>query len=109
MKNFIVITVLFAATTALASTWNNVVLVDQACSTRASANPDAHTRGCALQCAKSGFGILTPDGKFLKFDQHGNDEAAKLLSSASKKDHLRVKVVGDRKGDTIAVNSVAFE
>lgn len=109
MKNFIVIAVSFAATSALASTWNNVVLVDQACSTKAGANPDAHTRASAIQCSKSGFGILTTDGKFLRFDQHGNDEAAKMLSSTSKKDHLRVKVVGDQKGETIAVNSIAFE
>src|SRR5579863_5891687 len=56
----------------LAATFNDVPVVDVDCSKKVAANPDAHTRDCALQCAPSGFGIVTPDHKFLKFDQSGN-------------------------------------
>jgi len=82
--------------------------MDQACSAKAKANPDAHTRACAIQCAKSGYGILTQDGQYLKFDEKGNQEAAKLLASSDKKDHLRVNVQGEEKNGTIAVSSLSF-
>ncbi len=91
---------------AAAETWSNVSIVDTQCSTKAKANPDAHTRDCALTCAKSGFGILDKDGNYLKFDAKGNAEAMKLLQNTSKKDHLRVSVTGERQGDTIQVQSL---
>ena len=34
---------------------------------------DAHTRNCARQCSKAGYGILASDGRFLRFDSAGND------------------------------------
>ena len=52
-----------------AETWNDVSMVDANCSAKVKDNPDAHTRNCAIQCAKSGFGILTADGTYLKFQQ----------------------------------------
>ncbi|HVT93977.1 MAG TPA: hypothetical protein VHD76_14125 [Bryobacteraceae bacterium] len=98
----------FAALPALAGaeTWTNAAMVDVSCSAKAKADPDAHTRACALGCAKSGFGILTSDGSFLKFDQKGNDETLAALKKTNKKDHLRVTVNGERSGDTIHVQSV---
>ena len=42
-----------------AETWKDVSLVDVNCSTKVKDKPDTHTRNCALQCSKSGFGILT--------------------------------------------------
>lgn len=89
-----------------AETWSNVSLIDSQCSTKAHANPDAHTRDCALTCAKSGFGILDKNGHFLKFDATGNTEAIKLLRSTSKKDHLRVDVTGEIEGETIHVKAL---
>ena len=64
----------FAAT----QTFNDVSVVDVACSKKAAANADAHTRECALACEKSGFGIVTADKKFLKFDADGN---AKIIEA----------------------------
>lgn len=108
MKKLIVIAALLISSVAFASDWSNVVLIDQACAAKAKAAPDAHTRACAIQCSKSGYGILTQDGQFLKFDQKGNEEAAKLLSSTDKKDHLRVNVQGQEKSGTVAVTSLSF-
>jgi hypothetical protein len=96
------------ATPALAATqtFNDVSVVDVACSKKVAATADAHTRDCALMCEKSGFGIVTPDKKFLKFDSDGNAKIAAALKASDKTDHLRVNVSGDVQGDTIKVTSV---
>jgi len=59
-----------------------------------------------LMCAKSGFGVITSDNQYLKFDDAGNKEIIKELKASSKKDHLRVDVKGDVEGDTLKVQSV---
>jgi hypothetical protein len=109
MKKCLLFTLMFFAASAFASTWNNVPLVDKMCSKKVAANPDAHTRDCALQCSKSGYGIVTSDGKFLKFDTSGDEKALSLLKQTDKKDHLRVTVDGDEKDGTIAVKSVKLD
>jgi hypothetical protein len=91
---------------AAAEDWSNVSLMDTNCAAKAKADPDAHTRACAMKCAKAGYGILDKDGNYLKFDEKGNQEAAKLLQSTDKKDHLRVNVSGKKEGDTIKVDSL---
>ena len=93
---------------ALAAEWKNVPVVDVQCSTRAKSNPDAHTKSCATNCAKGGYGIYTEDGKFLKFDATGNKQFADALAKTSKNDHLRVNVTGEQSGDTIKVASVSL-
>jgi hypothetical protein len=96
------------ATPALAETksFNDVAVVDVACSKKVAANPDSHTRACALQCEDSGFGVVTSDGTFLKFDADGNAKIAAQLKASKKADHLRVNVKGDVQGDTLKVDSV---
>jgi hypothetical protein len=91
---------------ASAEDWSNVSIIDTQCSTKAKADPDSHTRACALTCSKSGFGILDKDGHYLKFDAQGNAEALKLLQSTAKKDHLRVNVIGTKEGDITHVQSL---
>jgi len=91
---------------ASAEDWSNVSIIDTQCSTKAKADPDAHTRSCALTCAKSGFGILDKDGHYLKFDAQGNADALKHLQTTTKKDHLRVNVSGTKEGDIIHVQSL---
>jgi Tfp pilus assembly ATPase PilU len=71
-----------------------------------AADPDAHTRACALKCSASGFGIVTQDKKFLKFDASGNTKITDALKASDKKDHLRVDVSGDVEGDTLKVTSI---
>jgi hypothetical protein len=91
---------------AAAEAWNNVAIVDTQCAAKVKADPDSHTRDCAMACAKSGFGIVDKDGNYLKFDANGNAEAVKLLQGTTKKDHLRVSVTGEKQGDTIHVQSL---
>ncbi len=96
---------------AATETWKNVALVDTMCAAKAEvkADPDKHTSRCALQCAKSGFGVLTSDGTFLKLDEAGNEKAVAALKSGKKTDHLRVTVSGERDGDTIKVQSLSLD
>ena len=96
------------ATPALAATktFNDVSVIDVSCSKKAAATADAHTRECVLACEKSGFGIVTEDKKFLKFDADGNAKILQQLKSSDKTDHLRVNVSGDVDGDTLKVTSV---
>jgi hypothetical protein len=90
---------------AAAETWTNVSLIDVNCSSKMAANPDAHTRDCALQCAKSGYGVIA-EGKFLKLDADGSAKALALLKAADRKDHLRVNLTGTIAGETISVQSI---
>jgi Tfp pilus assembly ATPase PilU len=93
---------------AAAESFENVPVVDVMCSKKVAADPDSHTRDCALKCAGSGFGIVTQDQKFLKFDAAGNAKITEALKASDKKDHLRVNVDGDVKGDTLKVKSVTL-
>jgi VCBS repeat-containing protein len=91
---------------AAAEDWANVSMIDTQCSTKAKADPDSHTKACAMACAKSGFGIVDKDGNYLKFDANGNQEAMKALQATNKQDHLRVDVSGKKVGSVIHVQSV---
>ena len=108
MKRVVVVLAAFLALPmfAAAEDWSNVAMIDTQCSTKAKANPDAHTKSCALACAKSGFGILDKSGNYLKFDAKGNQEAKSLLESSNKQDHIRVNVSGTKDGAMIHVQSV---
>jgi len=86
--------------------YKDVSVIDANCSKKAAADPDAHTRSCALQCAMSGYGILTADKKFIKFDDAGNKKVEEALKASTKKDHLRADVSGDLQGDTLKVASI---
>jgi hypothetical protein len=48
---------------AAAETYSNVPVVDVNCSRKAAADPDSHTRACAMKCEARGFGILTRDNR----------------------------------------------
>jgi len=96
---------------ARAETWKDVSLLDTMCAAKekVAKDPDSHPTACALQCSKSGFGIVDSSGKYLKFDKAGNEQVVTALKSTKKTDHLRVTVDGDLKGDTIAVKSVTLD
>jgi hypothetical protein len=91
---------------ASAETFKDVAVVDSNCSKKVADAPDSHTRACALKCEASGFGIITSDKKFVKFDAEGNKQIVAALKASEKKDHLRVDVSGDVQGDTLKVTSV---
>jgi hypothetical protein len=84
----------------------NGTLTDVMCKDKDVAN---HTRKCALGCAKSGFAVVTSDGKFLKLDEQGNSKALAALKASSKDKDLKVTVTGDVDGETIKVTSLELK
>jgi len=93
-----------------AATWKDVALLDANCAAKEKvmAHPENHTKACALQCSKAGYGAVV-DGKFVKFDKKGNALAAAALKKSDKKDHLTATVTGEMKDGTIAVSSLTLK
>jgi hypothetical protein len=104
----LIVVALAGATAAFAEEWTNVALVDHHCLSKVKADPDSHPTSCLIQCAKSGYGILTSDGTWLKFDKAGNEKALEALKATDKKDHIRVNVTGDLKNGEIAVTALSI-
>jgi hypothetical protein len=94
---------------AATQTWKNVSLMDGHCISKMAENADEHPRSCALQCSKGGYGVITTDGKFLRFDEAGNEKALEALKKSEKNDHLRATVTGTLEGETITVSSIALD
>ena len=92
-----------------AETWKNVSVIDGSCLSKVKADPDKHTKQCAMQCSKGGYGLLTSDGTYLKFDESGNEKALSALKASEKTDHLRATVVGKRDGESVKVESIALD
>ena len=104
MKRLSILLGLFSCA-AFAETWNGT-LVDVMCKNKDLAS---HTTKCAIACAKSGYGLVLADGKFLKFDEAGNARALAALKATSKEKDLKAKVTGTLDGETVQVESVALE
>jgi len=90
---------------ALAATMTGT-LVDVMCKDKDIAG---HTKKCAMGCAKSGFGLVTGEGKFVKFDEAGNAKALAALKATDKEKDLKAKVEGTMDGDVLQVTSVEIE
>jgi hypothetical protein len=69
----------------------------------------SHTRECAVTCSKSGYGLVTADGKFLKLDESGNARALSALKKLTKEKDLKAKVSGTVSGDVLKVESIDFQ
>jgi hypothetical protein len=68
-----------------------------------------HTRECALTCSKSGYGLVTSDGTFLKFDEAGNARTLTSLKKLSKDKDLKAKVTGTLNGEVLKVQTIEFQ
>jgi hypothetical protein len=96
---------LLLASAAFAETWSGT-LVDVMCKGKDLAG---HTTKCAVSCAKSGYGLVLADGKFVKFDEGGNAKALAALKSTGKEKDLKAKVNGSFDGETVQVTSIELE
>ena len=110
MRKFFLIpmTLLLFPLAAPAAEWTGY-LMDTMCVPSKRDQPAAHTAECMRGCQKSGFGLITADGKYIKFDEAGNAKALKQLELSKKEDNLLVKVNGQLKGGMIQVDSVVLE
>jgi len=93
------------STAVFAETFNGTV-VDVACKGKDLAS---HTKKCAIGCAKSGYALVTSDGKFLKFDEKGNAKTLAALKATNKESDLKATVEGAMDGDILNVNSISIE
>ena len=90
------------------------ILVDKMCSgkivEKGYGAAKMHTKMCALMdnCKASGFGVVTADGKFLKFDEKGDKQALKALEATDKSDNITVKVDGKVSGGNLQVKSLTL-
>jgi hypothetical protein len=106
LASFVVLGLFAIPVLAANETFTDVPVVDVNCSKKVAADPDTHTRACALKCSESGYGIITKDKQFVKLDANGNAQIATALKGSDKKDHLRADVSGELQGDTLKVTSV---
>lgn len=86
------------------------VVMDAACGARVAANAEKtakHTVACALMesCKASGFGLIL-EGRFLKFDPAGDEQALKLLEAAKVRENFRAEVTGEFSEDDIKVSAM---
>ena len=101
--NLLMASLLFALNLS-AETWTGTI-VDVMCKGK---DLSSHTSKCAVMpgCAKSGFGVVLADGKFLKFDESGNAMALKRLKAANVKEKdLKAKISGSLDGEVMKVDS----
>jgi hypothetical protein len=107
MKRFAIFAAAASLFTAMAfaETWNGT-LVDVMCKNKDLAS---HTSKCAVSCAKSGYGLVLGDGKFVKLDEGGNAKALAALKATSKEKDLKAKVTGTLDGDTVNVSAIEIQ
>jgi hypothetical protein len=109
-KNLIPLGVLAGFALGLSAATVDGFLMDKMCS-NAKKDGKTHTTECALSpnCQKSGFVVVTKDGKALALDAKGNAEALKALKATKKTDNLMVTVDGDVSADSIKVTSLKLQ
>jgi hypothetical protein len=105
MKKILLPSLALFAATAFAETWTGT-LVDVMCKDKDLAG---HTTKCAVGCAKSGYGLVLPDGKFVKFNEKGNAKALAALKATTKDKDLKAKVTGSLDGDIVNVQAVELQ
>lgn len=81
-------------------------LMDTMCAAKKLDQASSHTAQCMKDCARSGFGLVTKDGNYLKFNESGNAKALKALQADDREANLLVKVSGELKGGVIRVESI---
>jgi hypothetical protein len=69
----------------------------------------SHTRECAITCARSGYGLVTAEGKFLKFNEAGNARTLTALKKLNREKDLKAKVSGTLHGDVLDVDTIDFQ
>ncbi len=101
----LLLSVLLLATPLFAGEWTGY-LMDTMCAASRLDKASSHTTECMKRCKQSGFGLVTQEGKYIKFDEKGNIKALNELERTGKQDELLVKVTGEMRGGMIRVESV---
>ena len=119
-------------TTTQTSTWNGT-LVDASCRTTHTAHRESTETSkvdenttkttktttsenrveCPVTTTTSAFGLMTSDGKYIPLDQASNTKVVEVMksnrewsSNVESKKPVSVTIVGNKRGDTIVVESI---
>ena len=118
-------------TTTTKTTYNGT-LVDAACRTThtehresSTSNPDSNTtrtettrtttesNECPVTTTTTTFGLITPEGKYVRFDDASNNKVIEVVKSNKEwkremegKKPVRVRVIGSPNGDMVVVESI---
>jgi hypothetical protein len=117
-------------TTTTTTTWNGT-LVDNSCRTThsehkstESTQPDRNTSQtkttttntatteCPVTMTTTNFGLLTTDGKYVRFDEPSNTRIVEVVKSKkwdklmSEKKPVKVRVVGNANGDVVVIKTI---
>jgi hypothetical protein len=89
-------------------------LVDLMCGAKHATESDyiaKHDKKCLLMeaCVKSGYSVVTADGKLVKLDAKGNQLALDLIKKTDRTSGWAVAANGSVSGDTIAVASLQLQ
>ena len=89
-------------------------LVDVMCATKHATEADyiaKHDKKCLLMegCVKSGYSLVTAEGKVLKLDAKGTQLALDLIKKTDRESNWTAAVTGSVSGDTIAVSSIQLQ
>ncbi len=118
MKKFVLIIALAVAagglTRALASDQTTVkgYLIDASCQAKHSGESgfaEGHDKDCLQMCAKSGYGVLTDEGKYVKFDADGNKKVETFIKETEHDSDWKVEVNGEMKGELMSIASISLQ
>lgn len=89
-------------------------LVDVSCATEEGRKPGfgaLHSKRCLqiVDCANSGYSVLTDDGNVIRFDKAGNEQAKKFLNEVEKTNDIKVNVTGNVNGGQITVSKIKLQ
>jgi hypothetical protein len=90
-------------------------LVDVMCATEHAKEGAAygakHDKKCLLMdgCVKSGYSVLTAEGRVVKLDAKGSAMALELIKKTSREADWRVTVAGNVSGDIITVSTLTLQ
>jgi hypothetical protein len=89
-------------------------LVDVMCATKHATESDyiaKHDKKCLLMegCIKSGYSLVTAEGKVVKLDPKGSQMALDLIKKTDRESNWAVVVNGTMSGDTLTVSSIQLQ
>ncbi len=84
------------------------ILMDKSCGADMKMDAKTHDKDCMQMpdCVKSGYGVVTDDGKFIVFDAKGNKDAAAWLKATKLQTNLKVTVTGTMEKDVLKVDTL---
>ena len=100
-------------TTTTTTTWNGT-LVDEGCrTTRTQRKESTTTTECPVSTTTTTFGLVTPEGKYVRFDDTSNTRIVEMVktkkgwnTTITEHKPLKVRVVGAPNGDVVVLKEI---